>query len=101
MLESPPHRVLEGADRIFGSHNPVPGVRCIRRGPTESPTPQSIARPHQKGPDARRTLICKGGSRMKIAMGVMWWSLLGGLVGTGLMDLSGVIAKGVKFRWGG
>ena len=38
---------------------------------------------------------------MKIAMEVMWWSLLCGLVGTLLMDLSGVIAKGVKFRWGG
>ncbi len=41
------------------------------------------------------------GPRMKIAMEVMWWSLLGGVVGTMLMDLSGVIAKGVKFRWGG
>ena len=34
-------------------------------------------------------------------MEVMWWSLLGGLVGTLLMDLSGVVAKAVKFRWGG
>ena len=38
---------------------------------------------------------------MSMVMEVMWWSLLGGLVGTLLMDLSGVIAKGVKFRWGG
>jgi len=38
---------------------------------------------------------------MKIAMEVMWWSLLGGVVGTVLMDLSGVIATGAKFRWGG
>ena len=34
-------------------------------------------------------------------MEAMWWSLLGGLVGTLLMDLSGVVAKAVKFRWGG
>ncbi len=34
-------------------------------------------------------------------MEIMCWSLLGGLAGTVLMDLSGVIAKAVKFRWGG
>lgn len=34
-------------------------------------------------------------------MDVLGWSLLGGVVGTVLMDSSGVIAKGVKFRWGG
>ena len=34
-------------------------------------------------------------------MQVFYWSIVGGILGTVLMDLSGLIAKGVKFRWGG
>jgi hypothetical protein len=34
-------------------------------------------------------------------MEVFYWSIVGGIIGTVLVDLSGVIAKSMKFRWGG
>ena len=34
-------------------------------------------------------------------MEVFYWALLGGLVGTVMMDLTGIIASRLKIPWGG